>query len=299
MLAAPHDVGRRVVGVAAGMVLAGLAVAAFVVDLPYRLWSGRQLAGNWGVIWYFTLQHLRYTIVAVVGGALLALPVSYLAVRRPRTYPVLLGVANAIYAIPSIALFVVLGTRFGYTNDTPVIVAMTLYTLVILVRNNVESVRAVPEPTRRAADGMGYRPLGRFVAVELPLALPGIVAGLRLATVSTVSLISVASLIGRGGLGRLFSDGRIRHIVVEIWAGVLGIVALALLLDALLMAIAWAITPWRAAERGGRRRRRRGLRQARVATGDPPAAAAQVRATTGTARIGSRAAPTIARGGGR
>lgn len=252
------DAARRAVAVAAVLVLVGSAVAAFAVELPYRLWSGRQLAGNWGVIWYFTLQHLRYTIVAVVSGTLLALPISYLALRLPRTYPVVLGVANALYAIPSIALFVVLGARFGYTNDTPVIVAMTLYTLVILVRNNVESVRSVPEPTRRAADGMGYRPLGRFVAVELPLALPGIVAGLRLATVSTVSLISVASLIGRGGLGRLFSDGRVRHIVVELWAGVLAIVALALLLDALLMALAWSLTPWRRTGADRRRRARAG-----------------------------------------
>lgn len=248
---------------AAGAGLVGLAVVAFVVELPYRLWSGRQLAGNWGVIWYFTLQHLRFTIIAVVSGALLALPVSYLALRLPRSYPVVLGVANAIYAIPSIALFVVLGARFGYTTDTPVVVAMALYTLVILVRNNVEAVRAVPEPTRRAADGMGYRPLGRFIAVELPLAVPGILAGLRLATVSTVSLISVASLIGRGGLGRLFSDGRVRHIVVEIWAGVVAIIALALVLDALLTMLAWSVSPWRHAELGERRRGSRGGNGAR------------------------------------
>ena len=95
---------------------------------------------------------------------------------------------------------------------------MALYTLVILVRNIVEGIRAVPEPVLRAADGMGYRPFRRFVAVELPLALPGIVAGLRLATVSTVSLISVGAMIGRGALGRMFADGYQRQINVELWA---------------------------------------------------------------------------------
>lgn len=236
---------RRAVGIGAALTLVALAVLSFVLQPEPALWSGRQLTGNWDVIWFFGLQHLRYTVVAVAAGTLIALPFSYLAVRVPQVYPVVLSAANVIYAIPSIAMFVVLGARFGYTRDTPVIVAMTLYTIVILVRNNVEAVRSVPEQVVRAADGMGYRSLGRFVAVELPLAVPGIVAGLRLATVSTVSLISVGALIGRGGLGRLFTDGRKRHIVVELWSGVLSIVVLALVLDALLMLVAWSLTPWR------------------------------------------------------
>jgi osmoprotectant transport system permease protein len=127
-----------------------------------------------------------------------------------------------------------------------------LYTLVILVRNIVESVRSVPDAVVRAADGMGYRPLSRFVSVELPLALPGIVAGLRLATVSTVSLISVGALTGRGALGRLFSDGRARGIAVELWAGLIAVIVLALALDSLLLLAGRMLTPWR---RAGRRRR--------------------------------------------
>ena len=108
----------------------------------------------------------------------------------------------------------------------------------------------MPDAVVRAADGMGYRPLRRFVAVELPLALPGIVAGLRLATVSTVSLISVGALIGRGALGRLFSDGRARGIVVELWAGLIAVVVLALVLDALLVLAGRLATPWRAGRAG-------------------------------------------------
>ena len=162
------------------------------------LWNGRQLAGNWDVIWYYTLQHARYTVLAVALGFLFALPAAYLAVRHRGIYPVLLTITNVIYAIPALTLFVLLSPWLGYLNDKPIVIAMALYTLVILVRNIVEGIRAVPDSVLRAADGLGYRPFRRFAAVELPLALPGIVAGLRLATVSTVSLISVGALIGRG-----------------------------------------------------------------------------------------------------
>jgi osmoprotectant transport system permease protein len=165
-------------------------------------------------------------------------------VRRPSTYPALLAVTNVIYAIPALAMFIVLGPWLGFTNDKPIVVAMTLYTLVILVRNIVEGIRAVPEPVLRAADAMGYRPFRRFGAVELPLALPGIVAGLRLATVSTVSLISVGALIGRGGLGRMFADGYQRTITVELWAALGATMILALFLDLIIYTAGRAATPW-------------------------------------------------------
>ena len=208
------------------------------------LWNGREVSGNWDVIWYYTLQHARYTVLAVVLGLALALPLAYLAVRRPSTYPALLTVTNIIYAIPAITLFVLLGPWFGFTNDKPIVVAMTLYTLVILVRNLVEGIRAVPEPVIRAADGMGYRAFRRFRGVELPLALPGIIAGLRLATVSTVSLISVGAVIGRGGLGRMFADGYERHIDIELWAALAATMALALVLDLLIYVTGRRATPW-------------------------------------------------------
>jgi osmoprotectant transport system permease protein len=221
---------------------------SLLADAP--LWNGRQLSGNWDVIGYYTLQHLRYTVIAVVLGLALALPAAYLAVRRARTYPVLLAITNVIYAVPALTLFVIMGPWLGFTNDKPIIVAMTLYTLVILVRNLVEGIRAVPEPVVRAADGMGYRPLRRFASVELPLALPGAVAGLRLATVSTVSLISVGAIIGRGGLGRLFSDGLQRRITIELWAGLVATMVLALVLDMLIYAAGRRATPWTRRVRG-------------------------------------------------
>jgi len=213
-------------------------------------WSGRQLSGNWDVIWYYTMQHARYTVLAVGLGFLLALPAAYLAVRRPATYPVLLAVTNIIYAIPALTLFVLLSPWLGFTNDKPIIVAMTLYTLVILVRNLVEGIRAVPEPVIRAADGMGFRAFPRFRGVELPLALPGIIAGLRLATVSTVSLISVGAVVGRGGLGRMFADGYDRRINIELWAALVATMALALVLDLLIYAAGRQATPWTRRVRG-------------------------------------------------
>lgn len=223
------------------MILAD-APSRFVADAP--LWNGRQLAGNWDVIWYYTVQHARYTVIAVALGFLVAVPAAYLALRHRRTYPVLLAVTNIVYSIPALTLFVILAPSLGRTNDKPIVVAMALYTLVILVRNLVESVRSVPEPVLRAADGMGYRPLRRFFAVELPLALPGVIAGLRLATVSTVSLISVGGMIGRGALGRMFADGYQRRINIEIWAALVAVVALALLFDLIIYLAGRAATPW-------------------------------------------------------
>jgi osmoprotectant transport system permease protein len=219
-----------------------LATIHFAADAP--LWSGRQLAGNWDVIWYYTLQHARYTVIAVTLGFALSVPAAYIATRYRRVYPALLVATNVVYAIPALTLFVILGPWLGRTNDRPIVVAMALYTLVILVRNLVESLRSVPEPVVRAADGMGYRPLRRFVGVELPLALPGIIAGLRLATVSTVSLISVGGMIGRGALGRMFSDGYQRRIDIEIWAALVAVVGLALFLDLLIYLAGRAATPW-------------------------------------------------------
>jgi osmoprotectant transport system permease protein len=211
-------------------------------------WSGRTLAGNWDVIWYYTLVHIRYTIVALALGVGAAFPMAFVAYRWPRTYPPLLALTNVLYAIPSIAMFILLAPWLGFTNDRPVVVAMAIYTLVILLRNIVEGLRAAPRSVIDAATAMGYRPLRRFVAVELPLATPSIVAGLRVSAVSTISLISVAAVVGRGGLGRLFDDGFTRNINVQVWAGLGAIVVLALAVDALIVFGGRLLTPWTRAQ---------------------------------------------------
>jgi len=216
-------------------------------------WNGRQFAGNWEVVWRYTLAHVQLAVVSLLLGVALALPLAYLAHRRPHTYPTLLAATNVIYAIPSIALFVLLGPLLGYTSNRPVIVAMALYTLVILVRNTVEGLRAVPPHVVTAAIAMGYGPLRRFVAVELPVALPGVIAGLRVATVSTISLITVGGLVGQGGIGRLFEDGFARRITQELWAGLVAVIVLAIVADALILLVGHRLAPWHRAERNATR----------------------------------------------
>jgi osmoprotectant transport system permease protein len=213
-------------------------------------WNERRFSGNWDVVWHYTVIHVQLTVVSMLLGVLLAAPLVYLAHRRPRWYPTMLAVGNVLYAIPSITLFVVLGPLLGgYTTSRPVVAAMALYTLVILVRNSVEGLRSVPGHVVTAATGMGYGSLHRFLAVELPMAAPGIVAGLRVATVSTISLITVGGLVGQGGLGRLFADGFARRIPQELWAGLGAVVVLALVADAIIVLVARVLTPWRRAER--------------------------------------------------
>jgi len=209
---------------------------------PY--WNGPQLSGNWDVISYYSGEHVRFTLIAIGLGMLLAFPIAYLCHRRPLAYPPVLAGTNIIYAIPSLAMFALLGPFLGYTNEKPIIVAMALYTLVILVRNMVEGLRAVPRSVTDAATGLGYGRFRRFMTVELPLAVPTIIAGLRLATVSTISLITVGGAIGKGALGRMFADGIDRQIPVELWAGVLAVIALALTADLLILAIGRLLTPW-------------------------------------------------------
>jgi osmoprotectant transport system permease protein len=208
-------------------------------------WTGRRLAGNWDVIFYWTRVHLRFTLVAVVLGFTVSLLLAYAAHRKPVIYAPLLVLTNIVYAIPSVVMFALIATVTGtLLSDTPVVLAMALYTTVILVRNITEGLRSVPPGVTDAATAMGYRPLRLFTSVELPLALPGIIAGLRVATVSTVSLISVGALLGRGGLGRLFNDGFNRRINIEVWSGAAAIVVLALALDALLVVAGRLLTPW-------------------------------------------------------
>jgi osmoprotectant transport system permease protein len=207
-------------------------------------WSGRQLAGNWDVIWYYTQIHIRIAVLSLVLGAVLAFVLGFLAYRVPRTYPVLLGACNALYAVPSLAMFAVLGSFLSLLEDRTLVFALALYSLVILLRNMVEGLRAVPPQVVDAATAMGLRPLRRFLTVELPLAVPPIVAGLRVAAVSTVSLITVGGFIGRGGLGRLFSDGFQRDISIEVWAGIVAVMVLALVFDMIIAFGGRVATPW-------------------------------------------------------
>jgi osmoprotectant transport system permease protein len=196
-------------------------------------------------IWTATRLHALFTVVPVLLGLAIAFPVSLAAVRFPRLYGPILGVAGLLYTIPAIALFVLLLPFLGL-SEWPVLVALTIYTLLILIRNTVEGLRGVSRDVLEAADAMGYRPTARLLRVELPVATPVIIAGLRIATVSTIGLVAVGALLGqeRGGYGRFFIDGYQRGFFTPQLVGILGCLLLAVVFDLLLVTVQRGLTPW-------------------------------------------------------
>lgn len=204
-----------------------------------------------------TVEHLRLALIPVLAGLLLAVPLGRLANRYPVARAVLIPAAGVLYTIPSLALFVVLPGILGtqILSEVNIVVALTLYTVALLVRTIADALAAVPGLVVAAATAMGYRPARRFLDVELPLAIPVLIAGLRVATVSNVSLVSVGALIGVGGLGELFTEGFQLSFPTEIVTGIALIVLLALAGDALLLGLGRALTPWsRVGARAGRDR---------------------------------------------
>jgi osmoprotectant transport system permease protein len=190
-----------------------------------------------------TLSHLQAALTAVTLGLLISLPLAVVAHRIPRLRGFLLGASNVLFTIPSIAVFVLLLPVSGLTRTTTV-TGLTIYTLVVLLRNTVEGLDSVPVKVKEAAKAMGTRPLRTLLTVDFPLALPVIMAGVRIATVMSISLVSVATYIGDGGLGQLFTDGFQRDFPTPVIAGVVLTLLLAVVADAALVAVQYALTPW-------------------------------------------------------
>ena len=188
-------------------------------------------------------QHLYLAVVPVVLGLAIALPLGILCLRVPRLYAPILALTSIFYALPSLALFVVLINYTGFSGWT-VIIPLTIYTLSVLVRNVVDGLRSVPESVSQSATAMGFGGLRRLIQVDLPIAVPVVVAGLRVAMVSNISLVSVGSLIGISGLGQLFVDGIQRNFSTPIVVGIVLTVALAVAADAVLVGLQWLLTPW-------------------------------------------------------
>lgn len=206
-----------------------------------------------GEIWTQTVEHIQLTVLAVVIGFAISLPLGILAYRKPGFYTPLTFVTGVLYTIPSLALFVAL-IPFTHLSRTTALIGLVSYTLLILIRNIVAGLAAVPEDTREAALGMGYGSRQMLWRVDLPLALPVIVGGVRLATVTTVGLVTVTALIGLGGLGHFILLG-IRQPALgptpTIVGGVLSVV-LAVAADAALLAGQRWLMPWsRRRARGG------------------------------------------------
>jgi osmoprotectant transport system permease protein len=190
-------------------------------------------------------EHVTLTVSAVAIGFVIAMGMALVAVRWRWTYEPLAGFASVLYAIPSLALFGVLLTipAFGFGFRTA-LAALVTYTLLILLRNIVAGLDGVPAAAREAADGMGYERWRRLVRVDLPLATPAIVAGLRIATVTTVGLVTVTALIGEGGFGDLINDGLSRDFPTPIVVGAVLSVALAIAFDLLFVLVERLLTPW-------------------------------------------------------
>lgn len=189
--------------------------------------------------------HAGITARAVLFALVVALPLAVVSYWwRPLTGPIL-ALSGVLYTIPSLALLALLAPALGTTSDVSVLIALVLYALLVLVRNSLAGLTQVPEEVRDAAAGMGYGKFGRLWRIELPLALPGILTGLRLATVSTVALVTVGGLIGKGGLGDLILGGfRNNFYKAQILTASILCVLLALVLDLVLAWIGRALTPW-------------------------------------------------------
>lgn len=198
------------------------------------------------------VEHVQLALVPVLVGLVVAVPLGWLANRNPVARGVLIPTSGLLYTIPSLTLFVLLPGLLGLQvrDSLNVIIALAIYTIALLVRSVADALAAVPAMVVAAATAMGFRPGRRFVAVELPLAVPVLIAGLRVATVSNISLVSVGALIGNGGLGELFTDGIQRSNIVEIITGIVLIVLLALAADAALLGIGRLATPWNRAGSG-------------------------------------------------
>jgi len=198
---------------------------------------------TWTTVWL--------AAVPLVAGLVIALPIGWLANRFRWTYPPLVTAAGLLYTIPSLVLFVVLPGLLGTKTLDPVnvAVALTVYTVALLVRVVADGLASVSATTLSAASAMGYTNRQRLFAVELPIAVPVIGAGLRVAAVSNVSLVSVASLLGVAQLGTLFTEGSQLNSLTPILLGLIMIVVLALVFDGVILVAMRLLTPWQRAVR--------------------------------------------------
>lgn len=203
------------------------------------------LSSNGGLIGSLTLAHLWIALPAIALSVLVSVPIARWAAFSRRGGWVL-SALSALYAVPSLPLLIVIPVIVGVALRSPanMVIVLTLYGVAVLVRQVAEGFRAIPRATLQAANACGYSLPRRFVEVELPLATPVIVAGTRVVATSTVSLVTVGAFIGVRSLGTLFTDGFQRGITAEVVAGLVATVLLALVIDALIQGIGWALTPW-------------------------------------------------------
>ena len=225
-----------------GSVVGGAVLA--VDEAPNPWIDPSYVVDNWDSILRYLGEHVRLTVGAVVLGALIALPLALLARRSRFLAGPVLAVSTIVYTIPSLAMFAFIFPFTGLSATT-VLIGLVAYSLVILVRNFLTGLRGVPDDVREAARGMGYGSAALFWKIDLPLAMPAFIAGLRIATVSTVALVTVGVLVGHGGLGQLILGGfNANFYRAEIVTGTVLCILLALLADVLLVGAERLVTPW-------------------------------------------------------
>ncbi len=215
--------------------------AAQVPANPWLSWQ--YVRDNWGDITAAMGQHVGLTVQAVLLATLLAVPLAVLAHLQPRLAGAVLGVSGALYTVPSLALFALV-YPFLLDARLSVLIGLVMYALLVLVRNVLVGLQGVPDEVRDAARGLGYRRLRMLLTVELPHATPAVVAGLRLATVTTVALATIGVVVGYGGLGQLMFRGFQSDYHAEIATATLLCVLLALAGDLLLRLVGYVVTPW-------------------------------------------------------
>ncbi|MBS1674122.1 MAG: ABC transporter permease subunit [Actinobacteria bacterium] len=212
---------------------------------------------NLGLILDLTATHLRQSLIALVLGVVVSVPLGWVAWRYRLVRGPVIALTGLLYTIPSLALLLLLPTVFGYSasQEYNLVGALTIYNVAILVRSVADGLDSVDQDVQRAATAMGYGSARRFFTVELPLAGPVILAGVRVAAVSTIALATVGILIGVSNLGYLFTNGLDRRLIEEVFAGVVAVVLLALVVDVLLVLLGRVLMPWQRASR----RRTRGV----------------------------------------
>jgi len=201
------------------------------------------IANHAGEIGLRLWEHFELTMIAIVVGLVIAFALSYVALRVPRLYPPITGVTGMLYTIPSLALFAFLVPYTGFSILTAEI-GLVSYTLLILIRNIVAGIRGVPAEVRDAALGMGYTPRQILWRIELPLALAVIFAGIRVATITTIGLVTVTALIGEGGLGYFILFGIQLFFSTPLLVGAVGSVLFAVVVDGTLVLVQRSLTPW-------------------------------------------------------
>lgn len=206
------------------------------------IWVGDNLA----LIWDQLSEHLYLAILPVIFGLLIAVPLGYVATRFSWLANPLIALGGVLYSLPSIALFIVLPAVLGtqVLDRINIIVALTIYTVSLLIRNVIDGLRSVPPDVRQAAIAVGFGPARRLLTIDLPIAVPVIFAGLRVATVANISMVSVGAVIGIGGLGELFTQGFQKDFLTPVVVGVVLSLLLALLADLLIVSLQRVLTPW-------------------------------------------------------